>query len=963
MTALRIDLETYSSVDLKRCGVHRYVESPDFEILLFGFKWGDGQAHVIDLAQGEQLPDHILAALDDPKILKTAYNAAFELACLSRHLGRRLDETQWRCTSVHALYLGLPGNLGDVGKVIGLAPDKQKSSIGWSLIRYFCIPCKPTKKNGERTRNLPHHDLAKWQLFKDYCAQDVESEHAISERLARFQVPDIEWKLWHLDQRMMNLGVLVDRKLVEAAIECDTIFKQRLLTEAIQLTGLGNPNSRNQLLAWLQEEEDDDTITDLTKKTVPKVLEATDSDVVRRVLELRQELAKTSVSKYHAMARAMCSTDTVHGLTRFYGANRTGRWAGQIVQVQNLPQNKLKDLDLARNLLKARDYEALELLFGNVPDTLSQLIRTAFVARPGSRLIPVDFSAIEARVIAWLAWCEWRLEVFQTHGKIYEASAEQMFKLPKGSVTKKSPYRQKGKVAELACFGPDTPVLTSNGTKPIRAVSKQDLVWDGEQWVTHDGVIFQGLRETINLAGIEVTPDHLIRTGRTWKPARQLASNESTLCQALATGLESLPLSAWSGNAEAPATTTWFGCSALAELRRIWSSITTSSKDAALGATLAPRNKRAIGGKTGTPTLRSVLMTSTVGVFSTVFLRPSPVATARTLGSGPTMVAEAYTYTSLGAKTKRLFSPTCLPYLVGMSRLMTWIGGMSTRGMGLETSGSCPGEKTEAPTSGQFESCSGASPNSRPVFDLLNTGPRNRFTVVTARGPILVHNCGYQGGVGALKNMGALEMGLAEEELQPIIKDWREANPEIVDLWYSCERAAKDAVRNKTSVVLPVAAGRAKVAFIYESGFLFIQLPSGRRLAYVKPRIEAEDLYRETSAGGRYVVASAGSLTYEGLDQKTKQWTRLATYGGKLVENITQAVARDCLRESMLALDAEDFPQLFTVHDEIVLEAHLASAHTLEQAEEIMGRPIPWAPGLPLRGDGFETRYYMKEQD
>jgi len=673
MTTLRVDLETYSSVDLKKCGVHRYVESDDFEILLFGFKWDDGRAQVIDLAQGEQIPPHILAALDDPKILKTAYNAAFELACLSRHLGRRLDETQWRCTSVHALYLGLPGNLGDVGKVIGLAPDKQKSSIGWSLIRYFCIPCKPTKKNGERTRNLPHHDPVKWQLFKDYCAQDVESEHAISERIARFQVPDIEWKLWHLDQRMMNHGVLVDRELVEAAIECDTIFKQRLLTEAIQLTGLGNPNSRNQLLAWLQEEEDDDTITDLTKKTVPKVLEATDSDVVRRVLELRQQLAKTSVSKYHAMARAVCSDGAVRGLTRFYGANRTGRWAGQIVQVQNLVSNKLKDLDLARNLLKARDYDTLELLFGNVPDTLSQLIRTAFVARHGCRLIPIDFSAIEARVIAWLAWCEWRLEVFQTHGKIYEASAEQMFKLPKGSVTKKSPYRQKGKISELAL--------------------------------------------------------------------------------------------------------------------------------------------------------------------------------------------------------------------------------------------------------------------------------------------------GYQGGAGALKTMGALEMGLTEEELEPIKVAWREANPEIVDLWYETERCAKMAVKYKAEVAMPVAGKRATVVFSYESGFLFIQLPSGRRLAYVKPRIEAEDLYRETSAGGRYVVASAGALTYEGLDQKTKQWTRLATYGGKLVENITQAVARDCLRESMLALDAEDFPQLFTVHDEIVLEAHLASTRSLKQAEEIMGRPIPWAPGLPLRGDGFETNYYMKEQD
>lgn len=673
MTVLRVDLETFSSVDLKKCGVHKYVESDDFEILLFAYAFDNQPVQVVDLAQGEQLPNHVFAALMDPRITKTAYNAAFEIACLTRGLGVRMQPEQWRCTSVHALYLGLPGNLGDVGKVVGLSPDKQKMSIGWTLIRYFCLPCKPTKKNGQRTRNLPQHDPEKWQLFKDYCQRDVETEREIANKIAKFPVPEIEWKLWHLDQRMMNHGVLVDRELVEAAIECDTIFKQRLLTEAVQLTGLGNPNSRNQLLAWLQEEEDDDTITDLTKKTVPKVLEATDSDVVRRVLELRQQLAKTSVSKYHAMARAVCADGAVRGLTRFYGANRTGRWAGQIVQVQNLVSNKLKDLDLARNLLKARDYDTLELLFGNVPDTLSQLIRTAFVARPMCRLIPVDFSAIEARVIAWLAWCEWRLEVFQTHGKIYEASAEQMFKLPKGSVTKKSPYRQKGKISELAL--------------------------------------------------------------------------------------------------------------------------------------------------------------------------------------------------------------------------------------------------------------------------------------------------GYQGGAGALKTMGALEMGLTEEELEPIKVAWREANPEIVDLWYACERAAKDAVRNKTSVVLSVAAGRAKITFAYEAGFLFIQLPSGRRLAYVKPRIETEDLYRETSAGGRYVVASAGSLTYEGLDQKTKQWTRLSTYGGKLVENITQAVARDCLREAMLALAAEDFPQLFTVHDEIVLEAHRDSLHTLDQAEEIMGRPIPWAPGLPLRGDGFETRYYMKEQD
>ena len=682
MITLRIDLETYSSVDLKKCGVHKYVESPDFQIMLLGFKWGDGQVHVIDLMAGEKIPQHLLAALDDPKILKTAYNAAFELACLNKHFKRQLDVTQWRCTSVHALYLGLPGNLGDVGKVIGLSPDKQKLAIGWGLIRYFCIPCKPTKKNGQRKRNLPQHDPAKWQLFKDYCARDVESEDEIANRLNKFQVPEVEWRLWHLDHRMMTMGVKLDRRLVEAAIDCDAQVRQRLLNEAVRLTGLVNPNSRNQLLAWLQEEEDDDTIVDLTKKTVPVLLANTDSDVVKRVLELRQELAKTSVSKYHAMARAMCADDCVRGLTQFYGANRTGRWAGRIVQVQNLPQNKLKDLDLARNLLKARDFETLEMLYGNVPDTLSQLIRTAFIARPRGRFIPVDFSAIEARVVAWLAWCKWRLDVFATHGMIYEASASAMFKVPMESIqykaadgkkVKGSNYhlRQKGKIAELAL--------------------------------------------------------------------------------------------------------------------------------------------------------------------------------------------------------------------------------------------------------------------------------------------------GYQGGAGALKTMGALDMGIPEEELDPIKVAWRDANPEIVRFWYAVEEKAKQTVGRRTSEVLAIAGGRAELRFTWEAGFLTITLPSGRKLFYVKPRIEHEDLMRETSAGGRYVVARAGSLTYEGLDQKTKQWTRLTTYGGKLVENITQAIARDCLREAMLGLDAHNCRQLFTVHDEIIVEAF--GQDDLPKVEAILGEPIKWAPGLLLRGDGFETEYYMKEID
>lgn len=672
MSTLRIDIETYSTVDLPKCGVHRYADSDDFEVMLFAYAFDDEDPEVIDFTQGEQLPDRVEAAIFNPAITKTAYNAAFEIACLSKHFGRALDVSQWRCTSVHALYLGFPNSLGEVGKVIGLPQDLQKKRIGGSLVRYFCLPCKPTKTNGGRTRNKAIHDREKWRLFKEYCVQDVVAEREVARRLSRYPVPAKEHRLWVLDQKMNNRGIQVDTQLVESAIACDQIYKQRLTDEAVEVTGLSNPNSRNQLLEWLQVKEDA-AIEDLTKKTVPFILRNTKNDIVRRAMELRQELAKTSVSKYAAMQRSACIDAAVRGLTQFYGANRTGRWAGRLVQVQNLPQNKLKDIDLARRLIKQGEYEMVESLFGSVFDTLSQLIRTAFVARPGHKLVIADFSAIEARVVAWLAWCQWRLDVFNTHGKIYEASAEQMFKLPPGSVDKKSPYRFKGKVAELAL--------------------------------------------------------------------------------------------------------------------------------------------------------------------------------------------------------------------------------------------------------------------------------------------------GYQGGAGALKTMGALDMGLTEDELEPIKIAWRDANPEVVQLWYDCERSAVTAVRSKRSIVLPIAGNRSTLTFAVDPGFLFITLPSGRRLSYVRPRIEKEDLYREKSDGSKFLVAREGSLTYEGVDQKTKQWTRLSTYGGKLVENITQAIARDLLAESMLALDEEGFNLLTTVHDEVVTEEPIDGSRDVHLAEQIMGRPVVWAKDLPLRGDGFETPYYMKEID
>ncbi|PWV90232.1 DNA polymerase [Paenibacillus cellulosilyticus] len=645
MTVLRIDIETYSSVDLEKSGVYAYVDSPDFEVLLFGYAFGDDPVRVIDLTDFEEIPEEVVSALSTPLILKQAFNAAFERTCLAKHFGMPMPPEQWRCTAVHALYLGLPGYLEGVAKVLNL--EAQKDAAGKNLIKFFSVPCKPTKANGGRTRNHPHHAPEKWEDYKAYNVQDVVVERDVSKALSQYPVPDSENALWALDQRINDRGVRLDPDMVQHAITCDQQHKEKLLLEATELTGLNNPNSGAQIKAWLLEEEGIE-VDSLTKDTVPVLLDQVGSDDAKRVLELRQELSKTSVKKYQAMQRAICSDERVRGLLQFYGANRTGRWAGRLVQVQNLPKNYLNDIDLARDVLRSGNYELLEMLFESVPDVLSQLIRTTFIPSPGRRFIVADFSAIEARVIAWLAGEKWRLDVFSSHGKIYEASAAQMFGIPIEMVSKAD--RQRGKVAELAL--------------------------------------------------------------------------------------------------------------------------------------------------------------------------------------------------------------------------------------------------------------------------------------------------GYQGGPNALINMGALEKGLQEEELQPLVDAWRAANPAIKKFWYDVGDAAITAMEEKRTVKL-----QHGIAFIYSPNTLFCQLPSGRRLAYFRPKLE----------NGNY---GKKQLSYEGVDDK-KNWSRLRTYGGKLVENIVQAVARDCLAVSLLRLDAHGFQTIMHVHDEVIIDER-EDFSSLDEVCEIMGRSIDWAPGLPLRADGFESTFYKK---
>ena len=452
MHHLSIDLETYSSVPLAKAGAQKYIQSPDFQILLFAYSVDGAPVEIIDLARGEYLPPWLVQAITSPDYIKHAYNAPFEWGCLSKFLGA-LPPSQWRCTMFHGLYCGYTAGLEATGKALGLPEDKKKLNTGKALIRYFCVPCKPSKANGQRTRNLPHHDPAKWELFREYCRQDVVTEMEIERRLSAFPVPDFVQKQWETDLIINARGVAVDMELVDGALSLGATVRQNLMTEAMQLSGLNNPNSVAQLTEWLQEETGEE-LADLRKDTVARLLKEDNNSLkVRRMLEIRQELGKTSTKKYDAIEAAVCADGRVRGLLQFYGANRTGRWAGRLVQVQNLPRTYTEPLDLAREMVQRRNLDGLRAVYGSVPDTLSQLIRTAFIAPEGHVFIDADFSAIEARVISWLAGEQWRLEVFRTHGKIYEASASQMFGVPLEHIKKGHPeyaLRQKGKVAELA---------------------------------------------------------------------------------------------------------------------------------------------------------------------------------------------------------------------------------------------------------------------------------------------------------------------------------------------------------------------------------------------------------------------------------------------------------------------------------------------------------------------------------
>lgn len=784
MKTMSIDIETYSSVNLAKCGVYKYTESPDFAILLFGYAVDGGPVRVIDLAQGETIPEEILEALTDDSITKWAFNANFERVCLSRYitdLGRSLDPFHdrhplsqdcarflnpagWKCSMVWSAYMGLPLSLEGVGAVLNL--DNQKMKEGRDLIRYFCVPCKETKTNGGRTRNLPNHAPDKWNLFKSYNKRDVEVEMAIQERLQKYPVPEQVWEEYHQDQEINDRGIAIDLELARQAVAMDAKSRESLMEALKEKTGLENPNSVLQMLGWLEAHG---LKTDsLGKKQVKKLLK-TAQEPLRSVLQLRQKLAKSSVKKYQAMEMTACQDGRARGMYQFYGANRTGRYAGRHIQMQNLPQNHLPDLSEARELVRQGNYEALELLYDSVPDVLSQLIRTAFVPREGMKFVVSDFSAIEARAISWMAGEKWKSAAFAAGKDIYCSTASQMFGVPVVKHGVNGELRQKGKIAELACIAEGQLVLTDHGLIPIENMTTEDRIWDGENWVHHDGVVYRGEREVMRYAGLLATPDHLVYVEEKEEP---------------------IPFQAAAENGY--------------HLRRLCSSIVIQ-------------------------------------------------------------------YGDLPARAR--------------------------------------------------------------VYDILNAGPHHRFTVSDC----LVHNCGYGGSVGALKAMGAMDMGIPEEELGHLVQSWRAANPHIVDFWWQVDKAVKTAIKKR----IPVQVNNLR--FLCKSGMLFIELPSGRRLSYVKPRIG------ENKFGGE-------SVTYEGIGA-TKKWERLESYGPKFVENIVQGTARDILCHAMQTL--RHCAIVGHVHDELIIECR--KDVSVDAICQQMGRTPPWAEGLILRADGYECEFYQKD--
>jgi DNA polymerase len=957
---LHIDIETYSSINLSKSGVYRYAEASDFEILLFGYSIDDGPVSVVDLTAKEKLPRELLDALTDDAVIKWAFNANFERICLSSYLrryyprklpSRYLNPKSWRCSMIWSAYLGLPLSLKGAGEALGL--EEQKLTEGKDLIRYFCMPCKGTKANGGRTRNLPSDAMEKWNLFKAYNKRDVEVEMAIQKKLSNYPVPDFVWEEYHLDQEINDRGIRIDETLVQSAISIDEKSKQKLTRKLKDLTGLENPNSVMQMKSWLRKRGI--TTDTLGKKAVAELIKTAPPDI-QEVLKLRQRLAKSSVRKYQAMENAACTDQRARGMFQFYGANRSGRFSGRLIQLQNLPRNTMPDLKEARDMVKTCDYESLKLLYDDIPDTLSQLIRTAFIPRDGYKFIVSDFSSIEARVLAWLAKETHTMDAFAKGEDIYCSTASAMFGVPVVKHGINGELRQKGKIAVLACIAEGEKVLTNHGLRPIEKVTKDDLLWDGISWVKHDGVIYRGRREVITYEGLTATPDHLVFIEGKPRPV-YLAEAARSGAHLIKTGNSGQAI--WLGENHQSSKEMEPNMESLLRINPVhwlrknsvdgsWKS--EKRKIQGLSALLSTKENTEMAGQTAYRCKAE--MHKSKGQKFSKLRRPRNKIRIRVSNRSRTL-SYSYFRTSKPGNGNRpdqqQWKLCTRKYPVRNSQAEPGkqkkycIKRIPTEILALRQK--CCGQKAESGIgpSRNYRKCRAGSQGKEEklaahrgkvrVYDIRNAGPNHRFTVSGK----LVHNCGYGGSVGALKAMGALEMGLTEDELPGIVSSWRKANPNIVKLWWDVDRAVKTAVKNKA------VTKTHSLTIKCQSQMLFITLPSGRRLSYVKPQI-GENRFGEES------------VTYMGVGQ-AKKWERIESYGPKFVENIIQAIARDILCYAMRTLS--DCSIVAHVHDELIIECPMETE--VKEICDLMGRTPPWAPGLLLRADGYECVFYKKD--
>ena len=953
MRTLHCDLETYSSVSLPDCGVYRYCESPDFEILILGYAYDDEPVQVIDLTK-EEMPSSLRQDfLHNPDVQKMGWNISFEIACFTRYFGQEIDPAEWMDVMIVAAELGLPRSLKDVGLALGLPQDEVKDRRGKALIRYFSQPCAPTRANGGRTRNLPTDDQLKWQEYMEYNRQDVVAERAIWKKLKGYPLPESEQAAWVLDQQINRRGVLCDRTLAAQAVRMSREHTALLMDELRRITGLENPNSLVQLKAWFG------TDAPLDEAAVTEML-ATETDPARRrVLEIRREIGKSSVKKYEAMLNGMCADDRCRGLFQFYGANRTGRWSGRNLQTQNLPQNHLDDLSTARSIAREGDREGLEMLYGSVPDTLSQLIRTAFIPKAGCVFAVADFSAIEARVIAWLAGEKWRMDLFAAGGDIYCQSASKMFHVPVVKHGVNGHLRQKGKIAELACLAENSPVLTDRGLVPIQNVTTDMKLWDGEEWVTHEGVIYQGEREVITYGGLTATSDHPVWTEYGVLPFGDAAVRGARLCKT-GTGRKTVRL----GDDHQPGETvetgmdTPRGADGMRWLRgetmdrprqpdartiQGMPAVLAAETDSKVARQTADRREAAVREPEGqgVPELRRagdpvrISERDGSGAVHDPGIRPSnegdgnrPDRRERRLRAGEPALR--------GPSDELRKSAQMRADEIRAEVLAIRLHNGDPETVGRHDAGrDHPGRGD-----GGFRETEGMAHHRRTarVYDIRNAGRHHRFTV----SDVLVHNCGYGGNTGAMINMGALQMGLTEDELPGIVEKWREASPRICALWRDLGDAALAATAHRETVDLPHGVR------LWRSGkLLHMRLPSGRCIRYFSPEIT------ENRFGGP-------SLAYEAYDMG--RWGKAETWGGKLTENLVQATARDCLLAAMTRVSKRYPDIVMHVHDEMIVEV------PENEAEEAlaficgeMGKEIEWAPRLLLRGDGYLCEWYRKD--